>query len=78
MVAVVFIVSVCVFLGWGFVHQNKKASTVSRTKPLASAASSDGRRSTDEKDGDLPLPVCSNFRTFVDMLLYFCSPLAIL
>ncbi|KMS99730.1 hypothetical protein BVRB_1g020980 [Beta vulgaris subsp. vulgaris] len=56
-VAVVFIVSVCVFLGWGFVHQNKKASTVSRTKPLASAASSDGRRSTDEKDGDLPLPI---------------------
>lgn len=56
-VAVVFVVSVSVFLGWGFVHQKKKMSPVSRTKPLASATSSDGRQSTDQKDGDLPLPI---------------------
>uniref|UniRef100_A0A803N5E1 SSD domain-containing protein n=1 Tax=Chenopodium quinoa TaxID=63459 RepID=A0A803N5E1_CHEQI len=56
-VAVVFVVSLSVFLGWGFVHQKRKMSPVSRTKPLASATSSDGRQSTDQKDGDLPLPI---------------------
>uniref|UniRef100_A0A803MXB2 SSD domain-containing protein n=1 Tax=Chenopodium quinoa TaxID=63459 RepID=A0A803MXB2_CHEQI len=56
-VAVVFLVSLSVFLGWGFVHQKRKMSPVSRTKPLASATSSDGRQSTDQKDGDLPLPI---------------------
>ncbi|CAO2833728.1 unnamed protein product [Amaranthus hypochondriacus] len=55
-VAVVFVVSLSVFLGWGFVNQKKKMSPASRTKPLTSTASSDGRPSIDQKEG-LPLPI---------------------
>ncbi|KAL2895202.1 NPC intracellular cholesterol transporter 1 [Bienertia sinuspersici] len=56
-VAVVFVVSLSVFLGWGFVHQKKKMNPASRTKPLTSATSSDGRHSSDLKDGELPVPI---------------------
>ena len=68
MVAVVFVVSLSVFLGWGFVNQKKKMSPASRTKPLTSTASSDGRPSIDQKEG-LPLPVCTNILAFMAMFL---------
>lgn len=65
-VAVVFVASLSVFLGWGFVHQKKAMNPVSRTKPLASTTSSDGRQSTDLKDGDLPMPVCCYFQAYAN------------
>ncbi|KAK9740157.1 hypothetical protein RND81_03G015700 [Saponaria officinalis] len=55
-VAVVFVVLVSVIFGWGFIHQKKQTSHVSRTKPLTNAGGGT-MQSSDSKDGDLPLPI---------------------
>lgn len=56
-VAVVYIVLVSLFLGWGFVHRKKEMSPAFKTKPLANTRSRNGMHSEDQKDAELPLPI---------------------
>lgn len=57
-VAIIYIVLVSVFLGWGFFHRKRKSSPVSRTKPLINVPNGGIiRRINSQKDENIPMQV---------------------
>lgn len=57
-VAIIYIVLVSMFLGWGFVHRRKERAPVSSTKPLISATDAGIiRQINKQKDDNVPMQV---------------------
>ncbi|KAL8514331.1 hypothetical protein ACS0TY_013446 [Phlomoides rotata] len=55
-VAIIYIVLISVFLGWGFFHRKRKSSPVSRTKPLINVPNGGIiRRTNSQKDENIPM-----------------------
>lgn len=60
-VAMLYVVLVSVFIGWGFVHRKKERAPVPRTKPLVNVTNVGVvRRVNSHKDENVPMQVCTN------------------
>lgn len=68
-VAIIYIVLVSMFLGWGFVHRRKERAPVSSTKPLISAPDAGIiRQINKQKDDNVPMQVPAQQNISMDEL----------
>lgn len=60
-VAVLYVVLVSVFLGWGFLHRKKEKTSVTRTKPVVNVSDAGVIRNlTGLKDENIPMQVSAS------------------
>lgn len=70
-VAILYIILVSMFLGWGFFHKKKQGNPASRTKPLMNV--SDGgvlNHVNMEKDENVPMQVHANLLILTQIIDY--------
>lgn len=68
--AILYIVLVSLFLGWGFFHRKRKTGPASRTKPLVNVPNGGIiRRVNSQKDENIPMQVHADMNLSVTFLL---------